>query len=243
MHPDVDDLDLLHTWRLLGAREKANSVMVLTQGIAIESVLEIGAGTGAVLETLDERGFAAEYYAVEPSERLCRFIRERGVVTRLAAVDACTIEQSELRKRSYDLVLLSHVLEHVERPEALLRTALGLGTNVIAEVPLEGSLGASARAALKVAVTRTARSANPAGHVRFYSRGSFMSLVARAGGHVLRSRIYVPRETMAFARRRNGSRPDRLFARAVSIASRLAGDRLWSAIYHGHYAVLARRRT
>ena len=42
-------------WLRLGAREKARSVQLLTQGLDIRTLLEVGAGTGAILKELDER--------------------------------------------------------------------------------------------------------------------------------------------------------------------------------------------
>lgn len=233
-------LAALHEWRLAGATQKAESVIQLTQGLKVDSVLEIGAGTGAVLEMLDRRGFARRYYAVEPSAELCNFISDLTTVERLVAVDAHRIEDSKLRHRRYDLVVLSHVLEHVEEPEPLLRAALELGAHVVAEVPLEGTLGANIRAVAKSVLTRRPRWQNPAGHIHFYSRRSFDALVASAGGVVLRRRVYVPHESMAIARGRSQRQRDAIASRVVQQLGRMAGDTLWSAVYHGHYAVLAR---
>lgn len=95
---EQDLLEHLHQWRLVGALEKANSIMLLTRGLNIRTVLEIGSGTGAVLEQLDAKGYAEEYYAIEPSEEAHRYMRDRNRISRLVASDTATLEKSRFRQ-------------------------------------------------------------------------------------------------------------------------------------------------
>ena len=106
----------LHEFFLAGARDTADAIIQLTKGIEIQSVLDIGSGTGAVLQRLDERGFADHYYALEPSPELVEFMRDRNQVSRLEGIEQARLEKSDLGKRRYDLAMLCHVLGHVTDP-------------------------------------------------------------------------------------------------------------------------------
>lgn len=238
---EQDVFEHLHQWRLVGALEKANSIMLLTRGLNIRTVLEIGAGTGAVLEQLDANGYAEEYYAIEPSEEAHRYMRDRNRISRLVESDTATLEKSRFRQQLFDLVVLSHVLEHVEQPARLLSEALRIGSLVLLEVPLEGNWAGNVRAILKSRITGVPRENNAAGHVQFFSRSDVNKLVHWCGGTVVRSRVYVPRAQMKAAQFAV-PRVRRVYSRLTYALSVVAGDLLWSTIYHGHYAALVRRR-
>jgi SAM-dependent methyltransferase len=76
-------------------------------------VLEIGCYDGLLLRLLAERG--AHVLGVEPSEAASRHARERGLDVRTA-----TLEAADLPRASFDLVVASHVLEHLRDPHAAL---------------------------------------------------------------------------------------------------------------------------
>jgi len=233
----ADVLDVTHEWLLLGAVEKAHSVLTLTRGYQVSTVLEVGAGTGAVLERLDQARFAEAYHALEPSPEMSAYITRRGAISRLRAVEPSTLQRGALGTQSYDLVILSHVLEHVEDPASLLCRALQIGRLVIVEVPLEGSWAANVRALIKARLTGIPRTNNTAGHILFYSRRDISSLVCWCGGEIVRSRVYVPRAQMRRVLS-TGSPVRRAYAGAVLVLSAVLGARLWSAIYHAHCAVM-----
>ena len=145
---------------------------MLTRGTDIRSVLEVGCGTGAVLEHLDRAGFAECYYAIEPSVELLSYMTRRAKVNaRLADADAATLRRFRLGRSRYDLVVLAHVLEHVEYPGRLLSDALDIGEFVVIEVPLEGSPLGNIRSMLRSWLTRVPRRDNPAGHIQFFGYG------------------------------------------------------------------------
>ena len=49
-----ETIAIQNEWLRLGAREKARSVQLRTQGLELGTLLEVGAGTGAILKELDE---------------------------------------------------------------------------------------------------------------------------------------------------------------------------------------------
>jgi hypothetical protein len=137
--------------------------------------------------------------------------------------------------------VLSHVLEHLEEPLALLRSLIA---NVrfrylVAEVPLEDLWAAR----LKGLVRDRAR--NAAGHVQFYTRRSFRELLTQAGLALEADRRYVPilppEAINLVAARCRHSRPRRLLTFATQRWLPRAFGGLWERLYYSHYTVLARR--
>jgi len=77
-------------------------------------VLDIGCGQGVFLEMMRDRGF--EVCGVELGEESSRIAREeRGL-----SVVTGDLSDLDVEKESFDAVLMSHLIEHVEDPIALL---------------------------------------------------------------------------------------------------------------------------
>ena len=100
------------------------------------SLLEIGAGEGALLARLAELGFASALHAAEISESGVQAIRARGIP---GLIDCRRFDGETLpwADASFDLAVLSHVLEHAEHPRRLLAEATRVARAVFVEVPLE----------------------------------------------------------------------------------------------------------
>lgn len=226
-----------HEWLMIGAEEKARSVVQLAEGISISSILDIGAGTGAVLIHLDRLAFADKYYALEPSTTELAYLLDSVKPSRLVEAEATVLDASSFRTRHFDLAVLSHVLEHLDAPAKLLSAALNIADYVLVEVPLEGSVGGNVRAGAKKTITHRPRHNNSAGHVQFFSSGDIESLVHWCGGEIVRSRYYVPRYHP-----KTNSRLRRAYFGVTEKLSALVGNDLWSKLYYGHYAVLVRNR-
>ena len=237
----MDRVRLQDAWLSVGAPDKALSVARLTRDLRIRSVLEVGCGTGAVLAEMIREGIGSEYAGCEPSVELFARARSR---TYGANVDLqCeTFEHSGLDRRRWDLVVVSHVLEHTEDPAALLVRVLSSARYVVIEVPLEGTRISGVRSLLRRAVTGRRRTDNAAGHVQFFSAADIRRLVHWSGGYVARSRTYFPvaayRDMKA---RSSGWR--HLYYGAWLIAHRTIGSRLLSHVYYGHFAALVTPRS
>jgi SAM-dependent methyltransferase len=167
-------------WRRLCAVDKAANVAALCGDVAHERVLEIGAGEGALLARLAETGFARELHALEVAAGARETILARGVdgLVDVRLFDGYAVPHAG---RSFDLAILSHVLEHVEHPRALLREAARVATHVFVEVPLEDTWRLGRDFTL-----------DATGHVNFYSPRSLRHLVQSCGLGVLRERISNP---------------------------------------------------
>jgi SAM-dependent methyltransferase len=159
-------------WRALGAVGKANHVIALCARTRIvpKRTLEIGCGDGALLCELHERGFGGRLSGLEISEAAVALARERP---QLDSVERYDGEHLPLAGDSEQLGVLSHVLEHVPDPAALLREVARVCNAVVVEVPLEANL--SARRSAK------REHAAEVGHLQRLDRATMHSIVARAG--------------------------------------------------------------
>jgi SAM-dependent methyltransferase len=133
-------------WRELGAKHKAANIVQVCgrAGFAPKRVLEVGAGEGAVLMHLDAMAFGAELHALEIARSGVDVIRSRGLASVKSATwfDGYTIPFPD---DSFDMVILCHVLEHVEFERLLLRELRRVAPRHLIEVPLDYYPGIDAK--------------------------------------------------------------------------------------------------
>lgn len=167
-------------WRETGARQKARNIMEVTRGMAFNKVLEVGAGDGSILKFLSEAGFAKEYYAVEISGSAIQRIRERHIpqLVQVLPFDGYAIPFPD---HSFDLVILSHVLEHVEYERKLLRELQRLAPNQVIEVPKDYRFGVDKKVPHFLSY----------GHINTYTPSSLRFLLRSEGFTVLQQKIGV----------------------------------------------------
>jgi SAM-dependent methyltransferase len=206
-------------WYRAGALAKADNLVALCGGVAHASLLEVGSGEGSVLARLAELGFARELHAVDVSERSIAAVRGRGIpgLASAAVFDGVSLPQAD---RSVDLVVLTHVVEHLEHPRSLLYEAARVGRHVFVEVPLEDHW-------------RLPRNFAPdaTGHINFYHARSIRRLVQSCALEVLAERVATPaREGYVYQYGRAGNARFWLKELALRAAPRLA-TRL--STYHG----------
>lgn len=164
--------ELYARWRALGAVGKAEHAIALCRraGLAPARVLEVGCGDGALLCELRRRGFGERLEGVEITAAAVEIAGERPEIDAVERYDGRSLEAAD---GSYDLGILSHVLEHVSEPAGLLAEVARACGAVIVEVPLEDNL--SARRPSKRA------HAEEVGHLQRLDRRATRRIVARAG--------------------------------------------------------------
>src|SRR5580704_15704537 len=123
-------------WRMLGAKYKAQHIIDVCKSHNFKKVLEVGAGDGSILKFLADQNFAPEYHAVEISESGVAHILSRNI-NDLLSVQLFDGYKLPFEDNSFDLVILSHVLEHVEHERMLLREIKRVANHCIIEVPLD----------------------------------------------------------------------------------------------------------
>jgi SAM-dependent methyltransferase len=159
-------------WRALGAVGKADHVIALCEraGVRPASTLEVGCGDGALLCELHRRDFGGRLWGVEITEAAVAIARQRSEIDAVELYDGLHLRVPD---RAFDLGILSHVLEHVADPAALLAEVGRACRAVLVEVPLESNLSAR----------RTGKREHAAevGHLRRLDRSSVREIVASAG--------------------------------------------------------------
>jgi ubiquinone/menaquinone biosynthesis C-methylase UbiE len=131
-------------WRMLGAKYKAQHIIDVCEGRTFKKVLEVGAGDGSILKLLADQDFAPEYHAVEISESGVEHIKSRKIKD-LKSVALFDGYHLPFKDNSFDLVILSHVLEHVEHERLLLRELKRVARHCVIEVPRDYKAGVDTR--------------------------------------------------------------------------------------------------
>ena len=161
-------------WRMLGAKYKAQHIIDVCKGYTFNTVLEVGAGDGSILKLLSEQDFAPGYDAVEISDSGVELIKTAGIKN-LRSVQEFDGYKLPFGDDSFDLIILSHVLEHVEHERLLLRELKRVAKMVVIEVPRDYKAGVDARIKHFLAY----------GHINVYTPTSLRYLLQTEGFEVV----------------------------------------------------------
>ncbi len=131
-------------WRMLGAKFKAKNIVEVCESIRPKKVLEVGAGDGSILHYLNEWNFGDELYALEIAQSGVDLIKNRNLV-RLKAAQTFDGYKIPYPDDSFDLVVLAHVLEHVEHERILIRELKRVAKHIVIEVPKDYRFGVDNR--------------------------------------------------------------------------------------------------
>jgi SAM-dependent methyltransferase len=126
-------------WRKIGAIPKVDNILALCANYPHQSIIEVGAGEGSVLQELSERNFAESLYAIDISESGVNKIRDRQIKNLLDCntYDGYTIPYAD---NQFDIAILTHVVEHLENPRMLIYEASRIANILFIEVPLEDTI-------------------------------------------------------------------------------------------------------
>lgn len=233
-----DGLDEEERWLALTAGPKVDSIELLLAGSAMpNTVIELGCGTGSVIEECRERGIGTRHVAVDYSVDATRRLHERTGIE-VETADISVWRPTEGARA--DLILLCHVLEHLEFPESVLGTVRSLLENgwLIAEVPLEDLPVARLKARFRD------RTKNAAGHVQFFTRKRFVRLLSDSGFEVVSIRQYAPvlpaRTIRFWADKDRVSTRNRIIRHLTFRYLPLIFQPVWSRLWYGHLAVLCK---
>ncbi|TIN35824.1 MAG: class I SAM-dependent methyltransferase [Mesorhizobium sp.] len=151
----------------------------IVEGEVFETILDIGAGEGAVLDKLNKRGLGKTLAAVEISSSGVEVINSRKIpnLESVSRFDGYHIPHPD---KSFDLGLAIHVVEHVEHERQFLAEAARVCKKLYIEVPLEHTRDLS----------KAIRMSGPFGHINFYTAQSLENLLKTSGLKVERLRVF-----------------------------------------------------
>ncbi len=221
---------LYSRWRALGARGKADHVIELCAGAGISprSTLEVGCGDGALLCELHGRGFGGKMHGVEITQAAVRIAGEREGIDSVDLYDGLHIDAADGR---YELGVVSHVLEHVRDPVALLAEVGRACAAVVVEVPLEDNL--STRRAGK------REHAEEVGHLQRLSRAGARAIVEETGMRIAGElEDPLPLEVHCFFARTQGARAKATAKWSVRTGVHMLAPALARRLFTIHYACI-----
>lgn len=161
-------------WRLMGAKYKAQHIVDVCQGHQFKKVLEVGAGDGSILYYLDQWQFAPELHALEISKSGVEQIQSKKIES-VKTVQEFDGYQIPFKDDEFDLVILAHVLEHVEHERLLLRELKRVSKFQIIEIPKDYRFG----------VDRRMKHFLDYGHINMYTPTSLRFLLQSEGFKIL----------------------------------------------------------
>ena len=171
--------DAVATKRAIAARQTVGHMRELLPDAPYTTLIDIGAGEGAVLAELESRRFAKEMHALEISESGLRSIRERALAT-VRSIEPFDGYAIPARSERIAIGVAAHVLEHVEHERAFLRAVVECTDLCYIEVPLELTAG----------IERSIRTSGPYGHINFYTPQTFRNLLETSGVEVVAFRVF-----------------------------------------------------
>jgi SAM-dependent methyltransferase len=232
------DLEKEAEWLKYGAVEKVNSIQELLKRNRIKpkSIIELGCGVGAVITECQRRNLATRYTGVEYSSEALDYLRRNseGIESIQGDITAGDFHISD----TFDVLLLSHVLEHLEEPGIFLcamKNSLKFSCALI-EVPLEDLLFNRIKSLIRD------RKIDKAGHVQFFTVRTFEDLLNSNGFRVVDRRTYVPILDVAairFVSEKDGLQRHWRLVKVFTgryLPSLLRP--LWKSLYYAHHAVL-----
>ncbi|SEQ84785.1 class I SAM-dependent methyltransferase [Pedobacter rhizosphaerae] len=165
-------------WRMLGAKYKAQNIVDVCKGVKPQKVLEVGAGDGSILHFLNDWHFAPELYALEIAQSGVDLINERKL-SRLVLAQSFDGYKIPFEDDTFDLVILAHVLEHVEHERILLRELKRVAKYIVVEVPKDYRFG----------VDKRMKHFLDYGHINMYTPTSLRFLLQSEGLEILADKI------------------------------------------------------
>jgi len=148
-----------------------NTLSFLTHKTGAKKVLDAGCGEGFVIERLN-KDWAAEFMGLDIEEDALKIAKEKNPQV---SFQQASVYQLPFRDKSFDLVILSEVLEHLEDPAKALEEIKRVAKDyTLISVPHEPVWRFGNMARLKYLRSF----GNTPGHVNHWTRRAFIGLIS-----------------------------------------------------------------
>jgi SAM-dependent methyltransferase len=183
MYDDGSYLSKNPGWHEGHAGWKASQVLALIddRNLRPQSIVDVGCGTGGVLEVMAGRLNGTRLVGYDPSSQAI------GLVERTNGVELRVGTSKDVHEQ-YDLLLSLDVFEHVEDYIGFLRSLRPIANWFIFHIPLD----ISAQSVVRKKPLLTARTA--VGHLRYFTRGTALASLETAGFRVVHDRLLFPND-------------------------------------------------
>jgi 2-polyprenyl-3-methyl-5-hydroxy-6-metoxy-1,4-benzoquinol methylase len=175
-------------WLEHNAVERVNSIQYFLKRNSImpKTILELGCGTGALLRELKKRKIGEKYVGIDYSEEAITYLKNytQGV----DAIKADITSNNFLLDGKFDLVILVHVLQHLEDPDECLKSIMKKinFSYLIVKVPFEDTF------LNKIIPLLRWRKHNPSGSLQLFNLKTFKQLLVSNNFSIIDQRRYVP---------------------------------------------------
>jgi ubiquinone/menaquinone biosynthesis C-methylase UbiE len=167
-------------WRTIGAKYKAKNIIELSKTIKFNSVLEVGCGEGAILDWLSKWNFSTNLHAIEISESGMAMTKSKNI-EHLKSITLFDGYKIPFEDNQFDLIICSHVMEHVEHERVLLREIRRVSKHQVFEVPIDFSFYVDKKIKHFLAY----------GHINIYTPALFRFLLLSENFNILNHKCYL----------------------------------------------------
>jgi len=233
------ELELEVEWLGRSAKDKVDSIELLLERnrLVPARLVELGSGPGAVIRECQRRKLGSHHLAIDYSPEAIDYLKEHS--SGIQAMQADITGAGFALNGTFDVIVLSHVLEHLEDPVGFLQAIHKAVSfrHAIFEVPLEDLPASRLKGIFRD------RRTNKAGHVQFFTGETFERLLIGNGFKIIDRRTYVPildKDTLRFLAQKDHSRAKHLYL-MKSLAGRALSrffEPFWAKYYYAHHAVL-----
>lgn len=170
-------------WHEQDAPWKARQVLSLIseRNLRPESIVDVGCGTGGVLEAIAGAMNGTRLAGYDPSPQAVEMAKRSG------RVEIRTGTAKDIHEH-YDLLLSLDVFEHVEDYIGFLRSLRPIADWFIFHIPLD----ASAQSVIREKPLLSARST--VGHLHYFTRGTALATLETAGFQIAGDRLLFPHD-------------------------------------------------
>lgn len=190
------------------------------------TVLDYGCGNGVLTYWMKCNGFGKTILGVDISRTGIESARKAFACDGIQYEDLDWFSSSN---EKFDVLVSSHVLEHLENPAEILRTLLAQAEWFVIEVPLESCVWANVMSKFSSKPRRD----NSLGHLHFWTRKQVRELMESSGYLILRDYHYASAPFSPYTSFWKG-----LLERMIL---KVLGLNLYSKFFATHYIVLARQ--
>lgn len=167
-------------WRTKAAKYKAKNIIELAQNIQFDSVLEVGCGEGSILYWLSKWNFSKNLHGIEISSSGVNIIKTKNIEN-LQSIQIFDGYKIPFPDKHFDLIICSHVMEHVEHERTLLREIQRVSKHQIFEVPIDFSFYVDKKIKHYLAY----------GHINIYTPSLFRFLLKSENFDIIKDKCYL----------------------------------------------------